>query len=190
MPSSAPFVRRLTPSDAPALRQLRLDALRETPEAFGSSYEEEHTLTLDDFQAWIAPADDSAMFGVFAEGALAGIIGVARQRRLKVRHKAHIWSVYVAPAWRGQGLARQLMQAALGHAGTMRGVRTVQLSVTANNAAACRLYASLGFETYGHEREALCVNGVLYDEVLMALPLDRAQAGPSRPYPPARRLDP
>ena len=130
MPSSAPLVRRLTPSDAPALRQLRLDALRETPEAFGSSYEEEHTLTLDDFQAWIAPADDSAMFGVFAEGALAGIIGVARQRRLKVRHKAHIWSVYVAPAWRGQGLARQLMQAALGHAGIMRGVRTVQLSVT------------------------------------------------------------
>lgn len=181
MPSRSPLVRRLTPSDAPALRQLRLDALRETPEAFGSSYEEEHTLTLDDFRAWIAPADDSAMFGAFADGALAGIIGVARQRRLKVRHKAHIWSVYVAPAWRGQGLARQLMQAALGHAGAMRGVRTVQLSVTANNAAARRLYASLGFETYGHEHEALCVNGVLYDEVLMALPLARAQAGPGRP---------
>ena len=49
--------------------------------------------------------------------------------------------------------------------------RQVQLSVTANNAAARQLYASLGFEEYGLEREALCVNGELYDEVLMALAL-------------------
>ncbi|WP_416172443.1 GNAT family N-acetyltransferase [Achromobacter ruhlandii] len=167
----APLVRRLAPEDAPALRQLRLDALRETPEAFGSSYEEEHTLTLEDIRGWIAPADDSAMFGVFAGDALAGIIGVARQRKLKMRHKAHVWSVYVAPPWRGRGLARLLMRAAIDHAAAMRGVRTVQLSVTANNAAACQLYASLGFEQYGHEQEALCVTGTLYDELLMALPL-------------------
>lgn len=63
------------------------------------------------------------------------------------------------------------MRAAIEHAGAMRGVRTVQLSVTANNAAARQLYASLGFEEYGLEREALCVNGELYDEVLMALAL-------------------
>ncbi len=172
MPSaSAALVRRLVPADASALRQLRLDALRETPEAFGSSYEEEHTLTLDDIRAWIAPADDSAMFGVFAQDALAGMVGVARQRKLKTRHKAHIWSMYVAPGQRGQGLARLLMQAAIGHATGMRGVRQVQLSVTANNDAAFNLYVTLGFEEYGHECEALCVNGVLYDELLMALPL-------------------
>lgn len=153
---------------------MRLDALRETPEAFGSSYEEEHTLTLDDIRGWIAPTDDSAMFGVFAASALAlaGIIGVTRQLKLKMRHKAHIWSVYVAPGWRGRGLARQLMRAAIDHAGAMRGVRAIQLSVTANNAAARQLYAGLGFEEYGLEREALCANGVLYDEVLlMALAL-------------------
>ena len=116
MPSSAPLVRRLTPADALSLRQLRLDALQETPEAFGSSYEEEHTLTLDDIRGWIAPADDSAMFGVFVQGALAGMVGVARQRKLKMRHKAHIWSMYVAPAFRGQGLGRLLMRAAIDHA--------------------------------------------------------------------------
>lgn len=167
----APLVRRLAAEDAPALRQLRLDALRETPEAFGSSYEEEHTLTLADIRAWIVPADDSAMFGAFVDRALAGIVGVARQRKLKMRHKAQIWSVYVAPEMRGHGLARLLLRAAIDHAAAMHGVRTVLLSVTANNTAACRLYASLGFEQYGHEQEALCVNGTLYDELLMALPL-------------------
>lgn len=169
MPSA--IVRRLLPTDAAPLRQLRLDALVETPESFGSSYEEEHTLTLEDIRGWIQPSDDSAMFGVFRGETLAGIVGVGRQRKLKMRHKAHIWSMYVAPAQRGQGLARQLMQAAIAHAANMRGIRQVQLSVTANNLAATGLYLSLGFTEYGREHEALCVNGELYDEALMALPL-------------------
>ncbi|EFF72974.1 GNAT family N-acetyltransferase [Achromobacter piechaudii] len=167
-----PLVRRLTAPDAPSLRRLRLDALVETPESFGSSYEEEHTLTREDIEKWITPTDDGAMFGVFVEEALVGIIGVGRQRKLKMRHKAHIWSVYVAPAQRGRGLARLLMQAAIAHARSMRGIRQVQLSVTANNTSAATLYASLGFEEYGREREALCVNGQLYDETLMALPIE------------------
>lgn len=169
MPS--PLVRRLTAPDAPSLRRLRLDALVETPESFGSSYEEEHTLTLEDIREWITPLDDSAMFGVFADDALAGMVGVGRQRKLKLRHKAHVWSMYVAPAHRGRGLGRLLMHAAIAHARTMRGIRQVQLSVTANNTAAATLYVSLGFIEYGTEREALCVNGELYDETLMALPL-------------------
>lgn len=167
----APLVRRLTAPDAPSLRRLRLDALVETPESFGSSYEEEHTLTLEDIREWITPLDDGAMFGVFADDALAGMVGVGRQRKLKMRHKAHIWSMYVAPAQRGHGLGRLLMHAAIAHAQTMRGIRQVQLSVTANNVAAAALYASLGFMEYGTEREALCVNGQLYDETLMALAL-------------------
>ena len=166
-----PVVRRLIAADAAPLRQLRLNALVETPESFGSSYEEEHTLTLADIREWISPANDGAMFGVFLGEALAGIVGVGRQRKLKVRHKAHIWSMYVAPAERGRGLGRMLMHAAINHARTMRGIRQVQLSVTANNVAASALYASLGFTLYGHEREALCVNGKLYDEALMAMPL-------------------
>ena len=76
------------------------------------------------------------MFGVFIDGALAGMTGVGRQHRLKMRHKAQIWSVYVAPAARRRGLARRLMLAAIDHAGGMRGVRQLQLSVTAGNLAA------------------------------------------------------
>ena len=39
-------LRRLVATDAPAYRALRLRALREHPEAFGSSVEEEETTTL------------------------------------------------------------------------------------------------------------------------------------------------
>ena len=51
----------------------------------------------------------------------------------------------------------------------MRGVRQLQLSVTAGNPRArC---TSLGFAEYGVEPEGLCVNGVLHDERLMTLRL-------------------
>lgn len=168
---SPALVQRLTARDAAWLRQLRLDALVQAPESFGSSYEEEHTLTLEDIRERISPGDDGAMFGAYVEDTLAGMVGVGRQRKLKMRHKAHIWSLYVAPPHRGHGLARLLMQAAIVHARTMRGIRQVQLSVTASNTAATALYASLGFKIYGLEPEALCVNGALHDEALMALPL-------------------
>jgi RimJ/RimL family protein N-acetyltransferase len=46
--------------------------------------------------------------------------------------------------------------------------------VNAENPRALALYASLGFTAYGREPRTLCVDGVFYDEILMALTLDGA----------------
>ena len=48
----------------------------------------------------------------------------------------------------------------------------VYLTVTLGNDAARRLYAELGFRTYGIERRGLRVDGVFHDEELMTLDLD------------------
>ena len=53
--------------------------------------------------------------------------------------------VGVAPAHRGRGLGRQLVEAVLAEA-SLRGVPAVDLNVYACNAAAVRLYRSLEFE--------------------------------------------
>jgi ribosomal protein S18 acetylase RimI-like enzyme len=167
------LIRCLTPDDAAALRDLRLEALEQAPQAFGSSREEERDLGLEVFSLWATASETSAVFGAFADGRLAGMTGVGRQSRLKTRHKAHIWGVYVSPGLRGQGVARQLLQAALAHAEAMPGVQQVKLSVAAGNAAALALYEGLGFQVYGREPAALCVEGVLVDELLMARPVSR-----------------
>ena len=161
-------IRLLAAPDTPALRNLRLAALAETPRAFGSSVEEEESLGLDHFLR-LAEADERrAILGAFAEGHMVGMTGISQYDKLKARHKAFIWGVYVGPERRGQGLARQLLQAALARAAAMPGVRRVHLTAAADNTAAIALYTALGFVEYGREPESLCVNGEMIDEVLMS----------------------
>ena len=65
--SAALSIRPLQPSDAQAYRDLRLEALRTSPEAFGSSYEEEAPLSLGTIAARIPTSGPNAIFGAFAK---------------------------------------------------------------------------------------------------------------------------
>lgn len=167
MPAPAQ-IRPLAAPDTPALRDLRLAALAEAPRAYGSSVQEEEALGLDHFLRLAEADEKSAVLGAFAEGRMVGMTCISQYGKLKARHKAVIWGVYVGPEHRGQGLARQLLQAALARAATMPGVRRVHLTAAADNAAAIALYTALGFVQYGREPESLCVDGELIDEVLMS----------------------
>ena len=57
-------------------------------------------------------------------------------RRVKLAHKAFIWGVYVAPAFRGRGLGRMLLECALARARSMSDLLQVTLGVNTANAAA------------------------------------------------------
>lgn len=161
------LIRRLVPADAVAFQALRLAALRESPSAFGSSYEEECDTPLAVIEARLAPASGRHLFGAFDGAALGAIVVVGREEQRKARHKAFIRAMYVAPALRGRGVGRRLFAHALAFAATIDGVRQVTLSLTAGNAAALALYASFGFKVYGQEPDALCVDGVFYDDIHM-----------------------
>lgn len=88
----------------------------------------------------------------------------------KVRHKAHLFSMYVAGGHRRTGLADRLVQAVI-DAARESGALVLQLTVTVGNAPAQRLYRRMGFHVYGTDRRALKVADRFYDEELMALDL-------------------
>jgi ribosomal protein S18 acetylase RimI-like enzyme len=155
-------IRKLDAADSAAFRRLRLESLDQAPEAFASSMAEEAALSEDEFAARL---DRNVVVGAFLDDELVGMAGFYTLERIKTRHKGHVWGVYVAPQARRIGLGRQLMDAILGHASGV--VERIDLSVTATNEPACRLYESLGFETYGLEKQALRWNGRDYDELLM-----------------------
>jgi RimJ/RimL family protein N-acetyltransferase len=163
------MIRRLVPADVDAYRAVRLDALRLHPEAFSSSYEEESAYPVDQHARFLSPP--SAVFGVFSGDRLVGIAGLYALERLKQKHKGNIVGVYVDTAHRGTGFSRGLLQAVIAEA-RRTDLRLVQLTVTVGNDRARRLYASLGFQSYGIERRALLVNGMFHDEEFMALDLD------------------
>ena len=150
-------------ADEPALyRDIRLEALRTHPEAFGASFDNEAAQPLAFFSGRLA---NNVIFGGFQDQTLLGTAGFMLQSGAKREHKGMFWGMYVRPAARGTGLSRRLVEAVLDHA---RGrVELIQLTVVADNTVARRLYASLGFEPYGVEVKSLKVEGRYLDEVLM-----------------------
>lgn len=167
-------IRRLIPADVAAYRPLRLEALRLHPEAFSSDFAWESQMTTADFVARM-PQPPGGLFGGFAgDGTgevLAGIVGLVVQPRAKLRHKGLLVGMYVAPPHRRGGLARALVRHVIEQA-RAASLHVLQLGVTAGNESARRLYVQLGFQPYGVERDALCVDGRFHDEELMALRLD------------------
>lgn len=159
----SPFTPRLLgPGDAVAYRELRLLGLQESPAAFGSSHAQESARNLEFFEGRVNPTADQWVLGILSEAGLVGVAGFVRDGGVKTRHKGCIWGMYVHPDWRGRGIGRQIMIAALARIDATPGLRWVRLSVTAGNTAALKLYESSGFVRYGEEPEALLVDGVYY----------------------------
>ena len=168
-------IRRLTPADASIFQSLRLESLRTEPAAFGASVEEECSLPLSTIEARLLEKNDRASFGAFKDGVLLGHVGLGRENLKKLSHKGFVWGMYVVPTARRQGIARELLRAALSLARSVDEIKQLNLCVNADNLAAIALYELLGFKTYGREPGAMLVNGELFDEVHMSLrfPVER-----------------
>ncbi|MBP0581744.1 GNAT family N-acetyltransferase [Labrys sp. LIt4] len=161
-------IRRLGPADSIDYRAIRLDALATAPEAFGSTHATESARPLAAFAERLSQA---VVFGAYMGDQIVGMAGYRRQDGLKDRHKGEVWGVYVAPRWRGQGVAGALMTAVIEAA---RGeVEQLLLAVVDGNDGALALYRRLGFEVYGVEPRALKTGNRYLDEALMVLFLER-----------------
>lgn len=165
-------IRRLAVPDVSAYRALRLRALREHPEAFTSSYEEDAAQPLQVTEARLASSSFAA-WGAFEGDALLGMIGLERERRSKNRHKGTVVGMYVAPEALGLGLGRELLAALVAHA-RETGLQSLVLTVTEGNAPAQRLYEGAGFRSFGVEPDAIRVGGQSFGKNHMQLDLRQA----------------
>jgi RimJ/RimL family protein N-acetyltransferase len=165
-------IRVLTEEDVTLYRPLRLRALREEPESFGSSYEESVQRPLEEMARRLRPdpATGSVTLGAFDPG-LVGMVGLLRDSGRKMQHKAMIWGMYTVPEVRGRGVGRALLGAILAHARTVPGLEQVYLTVVTTQPIARALYESFDFVPYGVEPRALKLGDRYLDEALMVLRL-------------------
>lgn len=161
-------IRMLDGNDAENFQRLRLHGLQTAPEAFGSSYEDEIGVAIDDLRQRL-DARPNAVFGAFAGDELVGVAGFAGNTKTKQKHKGLLWGVFVDPQWRGHNLGKRLTLAVIEHARLH--VDTLHATVMASNASARALYLGLGFIIFGVEEDALRIDGKSYVDELLRLDL-------------------
>jgi RimJ/RimL family protein N-acetyltransferase len=160
-------IRALTEGDAGQFQALRLCALRESPSSFSSSYGEECSIPIEVVAERIGPSPYRCVFGAFDQSELVGCVGINRELKIKLAHKAVIWGMYVAPAHRSKGIGSELIAHTIRFSASMPGLRNLILSVTKGNSAAVTLYERMGFEAFGVEPGAMLIDNELHDEIHM-----------------------
>ncbi|MEK4759643.1 GNAT family N-acetyltransferase [Viridibacillus sp. FSL E2-0187] len=163
-------IKLLVSSDAKSYWDLRLDALKNNPEAFSSSYEEAIKRE-SPVEAVIKnlSSEGTFTFGAFNDKELIGVVTLVQESTSKLHHRANIFAMYVSSKFRGLGVGKALLSAAIDHAKTIESIEKINLEVITTNDTARNLYINMGFKTYGLEERALKIKNGYYDSEYMVL---------------------
>ena len=132
-------MRRCGADDALLLRQIRLEALLDTPDAYGSTYDDSRTFSLD---RWAQMAATRVYYLGESEDHVVGMAAGGRNDDQPGTY--WLYGMYVSPSQRGSGLARQLVDA-VGAWARSEGATALHLHVGSTVARARAFYEKGGF---------------------------------------------
>ena len=147
-------VRRIRPDEGQAFRDIRLQAIQDSPQAFGSSLQE--TLARPDTYREErarsgAVGQENVVFVAEDIDRWVGVVAGFVLNATAVR-SVDLVSMWVHPAYRGQGIGRRLVDQVVAWA-RERGAEHVALWVTQDNNAATLLYQRCGFRETGNTQQ-------------------------------------
>lgn len=158
-------IRRLSEPDWSLLRTVRLRALADAPEAFGSTHAEELRLSASD---WRARLTSGAAQFLAVDGDEPVAIGVGLPGASADPDEWLLVSMWVAGSHRGRRIAQQLIRAVVS-AARSAGAARVRLAVVQGNDSALRAYLRDGFvldgSPYPMDRDA----SVLEQDMILEL---------------------
>ena len=155
-------IRALSPDDWQLWRTLRLDALAEAPDAFGSRLADWQGAN-DREDRWRGRLGIQGSFNVVAV-LDDQPVGMASGVPSTDDGVVEIISMWIAPAARGRGVGAALVKA-IEQWARNRGARVLRLDVADGNRAACQLYQRNGFAFTG-ELGDLMPDGVRRERVM------------------------
>ena len=132
------LVRATTMADWQALREIRLQALLDAPDAFGSTHAREAAFGEDEWRQ--RASRDGSFIAFLPEVCPAGLGG----GYLAAPEVVELIGMFVRPQARGRGVGKAVIDAVAGWA-TQQGASTVHLWVTETNKGARMLYERCGF---------------------------------------------
>jgi len=142
-----PDIRLLARHEWFRLRDVRLSALRESPDAFLSTYEREMAFSQDQWRAEFARGDWNV--GIRG-GRPVSLLGATREPGAPA-HECFLEYLWVSPECRRAGIASRMLAVVLGQLRSA-GVRTAFLWVLDGNDAAMKFYERAGFVSTNHRQ--------------------------------------
>lgn len=141
-------IAHITPGNVSTFKDVRLRALLDTPNAFGSTYARESELGDAEWMRRAIRWNGERGIGFLAidDGIGCGIVGSMLDENDAT--SATLVSMWTAPTHRRQGIARRLVDAVMAWARS-RDVTVMRLMVTSSNAAAISFYEQVGFACTG-----------------------------------------
>lgn len=149
MPQNSLHIRRAVAGDETVLHALRIQALSEAPDAFGSTLDREIGRSAAEWQRWLSP---SATFILDTpagpRGIAAGVPDTADPSLV------YLMAMWVHPDLRGTGAADLLVDEVVAWAEAL-GAGLIRLEVIQGNDRARHLYERHQFRPTGHTAERL-----------------------------------
>jgi ribosomal protein S18 acetylase RimI-like enzyme len=138
----------ITPLNTFLFKSVRIRALQDAPDAFGSTYAKESQLSDSDWIKRVERLNGENGIGFLAmdQDTACGIVGSFLDQNDPTC--AHLISMWTAPTHRERGTGRLLVNEVHNWA-RGRNARILQLMVTSNNEPAIRFYQRLGFSRTG-----------------------------------------
>jgi GNAT superfamily N-acetyltransferase len=148
-------VRRARADEWQALREIRLAALADSPDAFGSTLAEERDADEARWRGWITGEGWAGAVATFIADGPGPLLGMATGYRPDDRPTTGwLFAMWVRPDRRGEGIGRHLVAAVDEWAASLD-IDQLLLHVTDSNDGAVRFYASYGFVSTSDAPEPL-----------------------------------
>jgi GNAT superfamily N-acetyltransferase len=142
-------VRAVATADAARLREVRLRALAESPDAFAAALEEESKLPRSYWAELAMQSEDGDHAAIYLALDGSRTVGLAAGRWFdRERGVVQLWGMWVDPSARGLRVGEQLVSAVRDWAAG-RGARFVRLGVITREGDATAFYERLGFVRTG-----------------------------------------
>jgi ribosomal protein S18 acetylase RimI-like enzyme len=147
--TAVPDLEQISPKNVLIFKAVRLQALQDSPSAFGSTYAKESQFSDAD---WLKRAVD------WSSDRSIGYLAIRREIPCGIvaaflnehdPRKAHLVSMWVSPTHRRDGIGRALIDAIQAWA-RIRAAHSLQLTVTSSNHTAIEFYKRSGFTMTGN----------------------------------------
>jgi GNAT superfamily N-acetyltransferase len=167
--TDAPTIRAFSVDEWRAYRDLRLRALADSPDAFGSTLAEETGRLDTEWARRLASSADSRVNLPLVAEVRGEPIGLAWGRiDTSAPDVATLYQMWVAPSHRGVGAGQMLLEAVIAWA-RARNASSLDLGVTCGDSPARRLYERAGFKPMGEPQPLRPGSTLLAQSMRLAL---------------------